>query len=393
MTTETIGRGKSDAPHPDAAAATLAAVRELMPEIAARSEEIERGRRLPPDLVASLRTAGCFRMLVPQTHGGAGLDLAAHMEVIRALARADGSVGWTVMIGSSAPVLLGMLTPATFDAVYAEGPDIVLAGAFNPTGVATPVADGFQATGRWAFASGCQHADWFIAHCFVDDGRMPPLRMMVLPAADVEIVDTWTVSGLCGTGSHDFTIEGVFVPVDRTFSVFEEGGLDGALGRIPELSYSSLEFANVAVGIAEQALAEITSLATGKVPMFADATLAASPLFRYQLGEADARLRAADALLRAAVASTWETAVSGVEFTPEQRARIRATATWVTTTAAAIVDVAYTAGGGTALYASSPLQRRLRDAHAITQHFAVKPDTFTLAGAVLAGQDVDLSFL
>ena len=177
---------------------------------------------------------------------------------------------------------------------------------------------------------------------------MPPLRMMVLPAADVEIVDTWTVSGLCGTGSHDFTIEGVFVPDDRTFSVFEEGGLDGALGRIPELSYSSLEFANVAVGIAEEALAEITSLATGKVPMFADATLAASPLFRYQLGEADARLRAADALLRATVASTWETAVSGVEFTPEQRARIRATATWVTTTAAAIVDVAYTAGGGTA---------------------------------------------
>ena len=81
------------------------------------------------------------------------------------------------------------------------------------------------------------------------------------------------------------------------------------------------------------------------------------------------------------------------DFSPEQRARIRATATWVTTAAAAVVDTAYTAGGGSALYASSPLQRRMRDAHAITQHFAVKPDTFTLAGAVLAGQDVDLSFL
>ena len=61
--------------------------------------------------------------------------------------------------------------------------------------------------------------------------------------------------------------------------------------------------------------------------------------------------------------------------------------------AAAVVDTAYTAGGGSAIYASSPLQRRLRDVHAITQHFAVKPDTLTLAGSVLAGQDVDLTFL
>ena len=65
----------------------------------------------------------------------------------------------------------------------------------------------------------------------------------------------------------------------------------------------------------------------------------------------------------------------------------------MTTTAAHVVDTAYTAGGGTALYSDCPLQRRLRDVHAVTQHFVVKPDTFTLAGAVLAGQDVDLSFL
>ena len=152
---------------------------------------------------------------------------------------------------------------------------------------------GYRATGRWAFASGCQHADWIIAHCIVDDGRMPPLRMMVLPADDVEIVDTWSVSGLCGTGSHDFTLDGVFVPDERTFAVFDEGGVEGPLGRIPELLYSSLAIADVALGIAEGALSEITTLATAKVPMFADAPLAGNPLFRYRLGEASAHLRAA----------------------------------------------------------------------------------------------------
>jgi alkylation response protein AidB-like acyl-CoA dehydrogenase len=147
------------------------------------------------------------------------------------------------------------------------------------------------------------------------------------------------------------------------------------------------------VGVADGALAEIKRLATAKVPMFADAMLAANPLFRHRFGEADARLRAARALLDAEVASTWDMAAANEELTPERRARTRSAATWVTQAAAEVVDMAYTAAGGTALYSSSPLQRQLRDVHAITQHFAVKPDTFTLSGAVLADQDVDVTFL
>jgi alkylation response protein AidB-like acyl-CoA dehydrogenase len=389
----TIERTRSEPAAGGAVEATLAAVRAMGPTIAGRADEVERARRLPPDLVDQLKAAGCFRSLVPRRLGGAGATFAEHLRVIRELARADGSVGWTVMIGSSGPVILSGLPPATLDALYAPGPDLVGAGTFNPTGVATPVDGGYRVSGRWAFASGSQHADWFLAHCVVDDGRMPPLRMMVLPAAEVEVLDTWEVSGLCGTGSHDFTVDGAVVPDERTFSVFEESHGEGAMGRIPELTYSALSFANVAIGIAEGALAEVTTLATAKVPMFAGAPLATNPLFRHDLGEADAHLRAADALLAAEVASLWETAESGAGPTDEQRARARGTATWCTKAAATVADVAYTAGGGTALYSSSPLQRRMRDAHALTQHFAVKPDTLTLVGAVLAHQDVDLSFL
>lgn len=371
----------------------LDAVRELVPIIAARSDDIERARRLPPDLVGRLREAGCFRSLVPQRLGGVEADLPTHLQLIRELARADGSVGWTVMIGSSAPRILGMAPPSTLDEVYADGPDAIGAGAFNPTGVATPVDGGYRASGRWAFASGCQHADWFIAHCMVDDGRLPPLRMMLLPAADVEIIDTWTVAGLCGTGSHDFTLDDVFVPDHRTFSIFEPAAPEGPLGRVPELLLSSLAIATVALGIAEGAVAEVTTLATGKVPMFAGATLAANPLFRHHLGRADAQLAATRSLIDAQAESVWATAVAGDEFSAEQRARARGAATWATGAAADVVDVAYTAGGGTSVYSSSPLQRRWRDVHAVTQHFAVKSDTHTLVGAVLAGQEVDLSFL
>ncbi len=396
MTTDTIDtveRTTSQGSNHESAATVLDAVRTLIPAIAGRGDEIEQARRVPPDLVAGLTAAGCFRLTVPARYGGLEADLAASRQQIHLLARADGSVAWTTGIGSIAPLVLGALPIETIDEIFGAGPDVILAGVFNPSGVATPVDGGYRVGGRWTFASGCQHAGWFMAHCVVDDGRMPPLRMMVLPPSDVEIIDTWRTAGLCGTGSHDFVIDDVFVPEARTFAVWDESKFDSPLFRIPELSLSSMMIATVAVGIAEGAIDELTALATNKVPMFAESTLAANPLFQYQLGEGVAQLAAAKALLDAEADAAWSTAVEGTEFTPEQRARIRAGATWATRTAAAVVDTAYTAGGGSALYSTSPLQRRLRDVHAVTQHFAVKADTYTKAGAVLGGQDVDLTFL
>ncbi|MPZ17312.1 MAG: hydroxylase [Luteitalea sp.] len=371
----------------------IEAIRPMAPSISAGADEIEQERRLPLDLVAQLTAAGCFRALVPRSHGGAELDLPSQMRVLEELARADGSVGWTVMIGCAAPVLFGLLPRKTFDAFYADGPNVILGGAFNPTGTATPVDGGFKATGRWTFASGCQHCHWFLANSIVDDGREPPMRTMVLPPSDVEIVDTWSVSGLCGTGSHDFVVNDVFVPAERTFQLGGEPCLDAPLLRIPELSLSTLMLGSVAMGIARAALEDVTTMAAKKVPAFTRGALASNPLFQYQLGEADARLRAARGLLFADAEQVWATATSGVPFTPEHRAKIRATVTWVTKTAASVVDTAYNAGGGSVIYARSPLQRRFRDIHALTQHFAVKQDTFTQAGAVLAGQEVDLTFL
>ena len=185
----------------------------------------------------------------------------------------------------------------------------------------------------------------------------------------------------------------VFVPDDRSFSIFEPPELDFTALRIPELTVSTMAFCAVAVGIAAGALAELVDLASGKVPMFSDSTLAANPLFRHQLGDADATLRAARTLLHNDATDAVAMAVDGDPFDDGARARFRSTTTWVAKAAATVVDVAYRAGGGSALYSSSPLQRRLRDIHTLTQHFGVKLDTFTLAGAVLAGQDVDTAFL
>jgi indole-3-acetate monooxygenase len=376
----------------------LDAVRELAPTIAARADEIEAARRLPPDLVTDLTAAGCFGMLRPRSHGGAGVDLATSMRVYEDLSRADASVGWTVAIGAGCWLDLVGLPRPTFDAVFAEDPDVKVGGAIRPAGVAAPADGGYRVTGRWAFVSGCQHCDWIYGNCIEEgltgNGDVPPLRVALFRADEIEIEDTWSVSGLCGTGSHDVVADDVFVPTERTFALLSaEPCLDDPAVRMPLPSPYALQMASGALGIAQGALDDILALASDKVPLFAGASLATNPLFQNQLGQADAGLRATRSLVYDEAADAWATALAGDPFTTEQRARIRGSATWACHTAAAVVGMAYRAGGGSSLYRSSPLQRRFRDVHALTQHFLLKLDSLTTVGAVMAGQDVDTTFL
>jgi len=131
------------------AESVLAAIDALAPTVAARAADVEAARRLPPDLLDRLVDAGCFRLLLPASHGGAGADLAQATRATEALARADGSVGWTTMIGSSTWCDLVHLPRATFDEVFAD-PDTIVAGVISPSGTAagTATATGSRAAGR-----------------------------------------------------------------------------------------------------------------------------------------------------------------------------------------------------------------------------------------------------
>src|SRR5512134_3423636 len=102
--------------------ASTAAARRLAPIVARRAAEVESARRTPRDLLDALAAAGCFRVLMPTTHGGLGADLPSGMRIFEILARADASVGWTVMIGGTSWIDLVGLPRATFDKLFTSGP-------------------------------------------------------------------------------------------------------------------------------------------------------------------------------------------------------------------------------------------------------------------------------
>ncbi len=370
----------------------LQTVRHLAPSIFDRASEIEAGRRVPLDLLDKLRAAGCFRLIRPATHGGLEADASDAMRALELLARADASVAWTVMIGAGSWIDLAHLPRETFDELYATNPDAITAGVFNPTGSIVPVDGGYQITGRWSFASGCQHADVLFGNCVegIVDG-MPQLRGAVFAPVDVEIEDTWSVSGLCGTGSHHFHVDGAVVPTERTYAPMSgEPCVDALIVHLPPPAVFSLVIASVALGIAQGALDDITVLASDKVPLLSPVPLGGNPLFQFELATADTDVRAARSLIYEEAEGTWAAAASGSPLTMEQRAQVRASAVWTVERATSVVTAAYRAGGGSSLYSDCPLQRRLRDIQALAQHFIVRRDTLVTAGAILAGQDVQL---
>ncbi len=194
----------------------LNAVREFAPKISARSAEIETARRLPADLLSELVSMGIFRMLTPKSHGGMEIDFPTTMEIVETIAEADGASGWTVMIGCETPQLFALLPRPRFDQIYAKSPDVIAGGGFAPRGTADFRGDEYLVNGRWAFASGCQHADWLIGNCMVTESGKPRPgifpgspegRAMLFAPRDVRILDTWKVNGLRGTGSHDIEVD------------------------------------------------------------------------------------------------------------------------------------------------------------------------------------------
>ncbi|MFJ6199323.1 acyl-CoA dehydrogenase family protein [Micromonospora sp. NPDC092111] len=380
----------------------LHAVRRLAPELTARAGEIEQAREIPADLLDALRAAGCFRMFVPREHGGYDADLRTGLTVLETLARADGSTGWTVMIGAETPHLLALLPRERFDKLYADGPDVVVAGGFAPQGRAEPADGGYRVNGRWAFASGSRHADWIFGNCLLtvdgqplpgEDGRPPATRSMLFPASRVTVLDTWQVLGLRGTGSHDVLVDDAFCPAEQSFDLFTGTPCVPGPGFVAPLVHFVLHLGAVAVGIARGALDDTTALlADGRQRLYARTPLADSPAVRERLGRADLNVRAARALLHALADDLWAACADDPAAIPDLHPTVSAALPWVTEVCAAAVDTCYRAAGGGAARDSSVLQRRFRDIHTFAQHAAAAEGWLASNGARLLGRPVELAY-
>ncbi len=374
----------------------LEAARAVAPVLRERAAEAERARTLPADLVDKVREAGLFHMAMPTGLGGPPCDPATIVEVVEEVSAADGSAGWTVLVGNSS-CFVAWLRPEVAAEMVSLRPQPLVASVFAPAGQAMAGEGGtFTVSGRWAFASGAPHAHWFVNGVVVADGEGPrrrgdgglDWRLAVLPAADVEIVDTWHAAGLRGTGSHDVAADGVRVPAEWVVApMFSPAYAEDALFRLPFISLVLLFLAGFPLGVARRAMEEFTALAQSKSRRMDGVRLADDETIEVEIGRVQGVLESARCYVYAALDDLWRVVTAGDPPSVQQRARFSSAVTHAMRSCLTVVDTVFRLAGGGALYESSPLQRCFRDLHAGGQHLAVSLAADRGAGRVALGLD------
>jgi indole-3-acetate monooxygenase len=376
-------------------AALLATVHDYQPRIFACRDAIETSRRLPRDLACDLARAGFFRIFLPSAYGGLELTPMDGIAVFEELAKADASVAWCVWNGNT-HWTAAQLSPEAAHAIHGD-PDVITANSTRPSGQANVVDGGFRLTGRWSLVSGCELANWMVLFSVVHDGGKPrtaspggsEIRFMLVPANQCEIIDTWTVGGLRGTGSHDVSVHDVFVPSAFASGFFDPYVLPEPHHRFPAASRVVPGLGAIALGVACTAIDSLKEIAGAKMQGRTTQMLRDTPDAQVRVSQAEALVRSARLFLFDSLEQLWAKLLSSGEVTMEARALARLAACHAVSSAVQAVDLMYVAGGASSIYVSCPLERAFRDVHIITQHIGVHPRVMHSAGRVLFGLESD----
>jgi alkylation response protein AidB-like acyl-CoA dehydrogenase len=377
--------------------AALEAARKLAPMIRAAADETDAARELPRPLFEAIADAGIFHLAVPRALGGAELDAPTYVEVIEELGKADASTAWAINQGAVFATYAARMPREAARAVWIDTPRAVVANTPVASAQAIVVPGGYRVTGRQGFSTGCRHAAWVAAHAqVIDNGQVrlengqPEARYLFVPVAEAEIVDTWHVRGMRGTGTHHFAVHDVFVPAERTVPSATAPLLEpGPLYKIPRTLLFASGDAAVALGMARSSLETFSELAGAKTPRAMQALLRDQSMIQVNVGHAEAAVRTGRAFLIETIREIWSHLTSTGEITLDQRATLRLATTHGIRLAAQAIDIVYNAAGATAAYESHLLQRHFQDIHVITQHLQGRLANYELVGRHWLGLPVD----
>jgi alkylation response protein AidB-like acyl-CoA dehydrogenase len=370
--------------------------REIAPVVRAHSEEAERERRLSRPVLEALRETGLLRMATPRSLGGLETDPVTRALVGEEIGRHDSAAAWTLENPLDWAFFCARLPDEGAEEIYAGGADILIAAQFGRPLSATSTDGGYRISGRAPFVSNCYDADWISSTILVDPddtaGDEPEMRMAYFPAEACEIIDTWDVMGMRGTGSNDISVTDVYVPEHRTFPMvpdFEPGShYRGPLYRLPVVGAAASGIPSPMLGVARRALDEVTELARTKTPV-ASAPLRERASAQTQLGRAEAILRSGRLLLLDTLSEAWRRCVDGEPHSPEERADLLLGMAHAMSSAVTAVELACSIAGTTAFRATSPLERCFRDVQTMRHHVFASEQRYGTVGQVSLGVPPD----
>ncbi|MFL6140078.1 MAG: acyl-CoA dehydrogenase family protein [Frankiaceae bacterium] len=376
---------------------------DLVPLLRKNALWSEQNRRLADETVEALVDAGIFRMRTPARYGGYECDANTLVDVGIELGRGDGAPAFNVAAWWITTWNVGLFPDEVQDEVFAD-PDTRVCGTLVVNGTGVAKDGGMVVNGQWAFNSGAAHSQWKLLSTILitPDGEPEPV-MAVVPMSDLRIVDDWYVSALSGTGSVTTVAEDVLVPAARYMRIadFTTGNygsklnLDLPMFRAPLVGAVAASTAGKMVGMARAAYERfIERIATRPISNTNYERQIDAPITHLQVAEARLKIDEAELQGRKLASMVDEKALSGEEWTLEERAYARAVAGRVPQLTAEAVDILAGACGASSIYSKEPIQRIRRDVRAVTLHALHLPTTTTeLYGRVLCGLEPNTFFI
>ena len=392
----------------DVQKARLDKIEDMRDEILAAGDQAQELKKLPDDIVSKLVDEGFFRFALPTELGGDNASSMETIETLEHLAAIDASVSWNVMLGSEINAMAaGGMDPEIAKEVFVDNPRTIMCGGGGPGSTpprAEKQADGsVKVWGQTTFISGCHNA----TYCFMgaplmkgeemdlDENGVPQFKLWFMPRDQWEIVRTWDVAGLRGSGSDDVKADGAVVPAKHIgvdlFTIPAQYANPVYRMPIPlRLAYNK---SAVALGVARGALQVFADIAQSKIPMLASKSLAHRPIAQYRVAEAEAMYRSSRAWLMEAMTAV-EDELTGNDDLPGAKTTQDARLACVNASNMCMkaVDLLHNTAGTTGMRMFSPLERKLRDSHGAATHRWVAHPLYQDLGSILLGNEPDAEF-
>ncbi|MFT8246907.1 acyl-CoA dehydrogenase family protein [Roseomonas sp. BN140053] len=375
---------------PEARAAMLEAARAMAPVLRARAPETEALGRIPDSTVADFHAAGFFRILQPLSVGGYEFAPSVYLDLCGEIARSCASSSWVLANLAAHHLFMALWEPRAQAEVWGPSPDTLIGSSYVfSAGRAERAPGGWRVSGRWPFSSGIDPCQWTVvgASCPTGEGDARENRYFLLPRRDYEILDTWHVVGLRGTGSKDLEIRDAFVPDHRTLSFAQatDGtapGLAlhrGPLYRLPMQATGGFTLMATLYGAARGAVDDYVAGLRARVGRVGGKALSELTAVQTRIAEAEASLDTVEMISRI----TWDGAMRALQdkggIDPHDAMRMKRDSAWCARLCVAAVDTVFAGAGGGGLFETSALQRHWRDVHAGAAQFGLQWDIWAPA--------------
>ena len=337
----------------------IKSIETITPLIEADKLAFDQTRQITPPVVSAMHDVGLFSLWLPRELNGPALNLTDTTRVLEALAQIDGAPAWCAGIATTYSRLGAFLPRETARRIFVDERAIV-AGAFSG-GQAEEANDGYALSGRMPFSSGIGHSSWAIGGAVIFRQGQPKLserghqevRVLLYPTSEITVLDTWDVGGLRGTGSHDHTVENLFVPADQT--VLGHGDTTDCVGsifRVPPYTAYPVPIAAIPLGIARHALDVFYKMAATKIPRSGTQPVREDATVQLNIGRAEAALRSGRAFMLEMTQEVDSASEAG-HVSMEQRMMLRLACAQVAAMSKDVAQIVYDAAGGSSLYQKS----------------------------------------